>query len=304
MLSTNNKGLLLILETTIVVFASFHQKHTTSSFAPILPTPTTPRRLQRLSPNPSPMSESTLRQRNRSQNTQQPATANVTTKNQGASKSSSQLSASVFGIDEWSTISQVGVFVSIYIALGISTYVTTNILDIISKNGIGLESWRTNYIDTSLPLILGFFYGFAGVGHFTNSNAFCDIYPPLGTWGFWYLPGSASFHVTWTGIIELLGGLGLFGSGLNNLLPFGKDDLELPLSLIQPVSALMLFVLTILVTPANIYMFTHGAVMGDAMAPLGVSFHIIRFGFQVLFLSLLYTLSKDSFFYAWGDELD
>ena len=303
---SNNKRLLLLLVLTTII-ASFHVITTTSAFA--TQSITTHHHLsQRILSlkSPSTMPESTLRQRSRSkQSQQQPTTTTAVTSAENQKKKSSQLNASVFGIDEWSSIAQIGVFFSIYTALGTATYVTTNLLDTISKDVIGLEQWRNKFVDTSLPILLGSFYCFAGIGHFTSADAFRDIYPPIGTWGFWYIPGSSAFHVTWTGVVEVVGGIALLGSGLNNLsLPFGKkDDLDLPLRLIQPVSALILFVLTILVTPSNIYMFTHGAVMGD-MPPLGLSFHAIRFGFQVLFLSLLYTLSKDSFFYAWGDELD
>ena len=251
------------------------------------------------------MAESTLRQRTRSEQ-QQAATASLNESQQGDSKKkkkTSQLNApsSIFGIEKWSTRSQIGVFIGIYLALGIATYVATKILDIIAKDVTGLERWRNMVIATSFPLVVGSFYCFVGVAHFVAADLMHDIYPPQGTWGFWYLPGSASFHVTWTGIVEVVGGLVLIGSGLNQLLlpVFGKEDLERPpFSLFQPVSASVLFVLTLAVTPANIYMFTHGVVMGD-MAPIGLSVHVIRFWFQVLFLTLLYTVSKYSFFYAW-----
>ena len=83
-----------------------------------------------------------------------------------------------------------------------------------------------------------------------------------------------------------------------------ENDDDWSLKLIQPISAGTLFVLTVLVTPANIYMYTHGATMGDNMGELDVSFHYVRFAVQVLFLSLLFVVAKDSFFFAWGDELD
>ena len=35
----------------------------------------------------------------------------------------------------------------------------------------------------------------------TMPEAFKAIYPPLGTWGCWYLPGSSDFHVAWTGAL-------------------------------------------------------------------------------------------------------
>ena len=106
--------------------------------------------------------------------------------------------------------------------------------------------------------------------------------------------------MAWTGIVELLGGSGLLIGVLRDMLDIEEDGW---MNFIQPLSASVLFVLTVVVTPANIYMFTHGAVMGD-MEPLGLSFHAVRFGVQVLLFSLLVTLVRDGFFFAWGEELD
>ena len=47
--------------------------------------------------------------------------------------------------------------------------------------------------------ILGVFYMLAGAAHFSVKKDFVNIYPAKGSWGFWYLPGSAEFHVEWTG---------------------------------------------------------------------------------------------------------
>lgn len=214
------------------------------------------------------------------------------------------LSASPSGIDELPQIAQAGVFFGVYISLALATIPATKTLEVVSKSVVGLEKWRINVIDTSLPLLLGLLYLAAGIGHFTNSHAFQDIYPPIGTWGIWYLPGSAEFHVAWTGVVEILGGSGLLFSAAGSIFAADEDDDEsLAINLIKPISALILFALTILVTPANIYMYTHGATMGD-MPPLDLSFHHLRFAIQVAFLSLLITLARDSFFFAWGDELD
>lgn len=214
--------------------------------------------------------------------------------------------ASPSGIDAWPELAQAAVFFGVYASLGLATIPTTKALDTISQS-IGLERWRNAVIDTTLPLALGAVFLSAGVGHFVAADAFADIYPPRGTWGIWYLPGSAEFHVAWTGAVEFLGGSGLAFGGLSRLFEMvrGEDDndKELWVGLITPGSALMLCLLTVAVTPANIYMFTHGATMGD-MGPLDLSFHSLRFGVQVLFLSMLIILAKDSFFFAWGDELD
>ena len=49
-------------------------------------------------------------------------------------------------------------------------------------------------------------------------------------------------------------------------------------------------------------MYTHGATMGTG--PLPLAFHYVRFAVQCVLLGLLATLAKDSFFYAWGDEIE
>ena len=69
-----------------------------------------------------------------------------------------------------------------------------------------------------------------------------------GAWGFWYLPGDPSFHVNWTGVAEIAGGVGCVLGSQN----IGPDWL-------LPASAFGLFLLTAVVSPSNIYMWTHNA---------------------------------------------
>jgi hypothetical protein len=69
-----------------------------------------------------------------------------------------------------------------------------------------------------------------------------------GAWSFWYLPGSPSFHVKWTGVAETVGGMGCILAGLE--LPFLPEWL-------LPASAFGLFLLTVAVTPANVCLWTH-----------------------------------------------
>eukprot|EP00438_Fugacium_kawagutii_P011557 Skav235011 [mRNA] locus=scaffold276:149845:154186:+ [translate_table: standard] len=115
-----------------------------------------------------------------------------------------------------------------------------------TSRGTGFKGWQKTW-----P-ILGAFYMAAGVAHFTAQDAFESIYPPEGTWGFWYLPGSASFHVAWTGVAEIAGGTGLFVGALLLGLA-GALQMEVPsiLRQIPSLSALGLFGLTWAVTPAN-----------------------------------------------------
>ena len=164
------------------------------------------------------------------------------------------LAQSPSGIDAWPLASQAAVFVGTYAALGLATYPATKSLEAISRSVFGLERWRNSVVETALPILLGLVYSAAGIGHFANAEAFQGIYPPIGTWGIWYLPGSSAFHVAWTGAVEILGGTGLLLGGFGGAL--GLDDEKYDDTLVNfltPISAAVLFLLTVLVTPANIY---------------------------------------------------
>lgn len=181
------------------------------------------------------------------------------------------------------------VVLAILAALGLLTWFAVSLVFPTVKSLLP-EGWFAGWQKT-WPL-LGAVYMAAGVAHFTAAAAFESIYPPAGTWGIWYLPGSAQFHVAWTGVAEILGGAGLFigALGLGAFALLGKEPPE-PLKAIPGLAALGLFFLTIAVTPANIYMYTHGAQMtgltpGDQ--PIPVEFHAVRGFFQVVLLSLLW----------------
>eukprot|EP00879_Flechtneria_rotunda_P021414 GHRR01022571.1.p1 GENE.GHRR01022571.1~~GHRR01022571.1.p1 ORF type:complete len:255 (+),score=58.54 GHRR01022571.1:124-888(+) len=129
----------------------------------------------------------------------------------------------------------------------------------------------------------------AGVAHFTELQGFLNMYPHQGAWGIWYLPGSPKFHVQWTGVAEILGGLGL----MLGALPF-----EFVPPWLSPASALGLFLLTAAVTPANIYMYTHnapGPLPQDA-APGAIPWqgHAARGVMQMLLLSALWGIATAS----------
>lgn len=126
----------------------------------------------------------------------------------------------------------------------------------------------------------------AGAAHFAVKSDFENIYPYRGAWGLWYLPGSPEFHVVWSGIAELLLGAGLTVGTLMNLLTAtsGSDLVE--------KSALGLLVLTALVTPANIFMYTHGARLPVSQPPVAVEFHYIRAALQSILFAQFYTLAQ------------
>jgi uncharacterized membrane protein len=140
-------------------------------------------------------------------------------------------------------------------------------------------------------------YLVAGVTHFTVEEEYCNIYPPRGTWGLWYLPGSPNFHVQWTGVAEILGGVGLLvGGAMDAWLPvyFSSPNIVTAAGLASD-SAAALFLLTLAVTPSNIYMYTHGARLPMDGPPIPISFHVVRGIFQVVLLAQLYQLGEGTF---------
>lgn len=178
------------------------------------------------------------------------------------------------GIDALPLVEQSAVFAGIFGALGASTasavYATKPLREVLPS------------FFTKTTFLIGAVYVAAGIAHFGVEDAFLSIYPPQGTWGLWYLPGSPEFHVEWTGIAEVLGGAGLLAGGI------ASEFFGYPRKLAS-ISAACLFALTVAVTPANIYMYTHGAIMVGAGpdGPLPLEFHYIRFAMQVVLLTIL-----------------
>mmetsp|Transcript_51187 Transcript_51187/g.57984 ORF Transcript_51187/g.57984 Transcript_51187/m.57984 type:complete len:313 (+) Transcript_51187:2-940(+) len=173
---------------------------------------------------------------------------------------------------------------SIFFTLGFGTYVCSSGLSAVTTT-LG-ATFPNGYpvFRATWPISFGLIYSLAGLTHFTLSKEYENIYPPQGTWGIWYLPGSKEFHVGWTGIVELLGGLGLLVGGISSIA--GISALE-GFSL-ESNCATLLFLLTILITPANIYMYTHGALLPmNTPEPLPVAFHGVRLVMQIVLLGFL-----------------
>ena len=186
------------------------------------------------------------------------------------------------GVDALPLLEQAAVFGGIFVGLGASTAVATNVVDKASAKFAWFRGWQKTWI------ALGAIYAVIGVSHFLVPETFEAIVPPVGTWGFWALPGTPGFHVAWSGAAEIAGGLGLLGGGL------AESFRPEAASTLRKTAAFCLFLLTIAVTPANIYMYTHGAIMPGAgpEGPLDLSFHYVRFLMQVLLLTILYSEAR------------
>ena len=106
----------------------------------------------------------------------------------------------------------------VWAALGAATYLTCAVVGPAVADAFpGYAAWSRS----TWP-VLGLTYVAAGLAHFALPGGFRDMYPHRGAWGFWYLPGTPEFHVAWTGVAEILGGLGMASALLPSTLPSGS----------------------------------------------------------------------------------
>lgn len=151
----------------------------------------------------------------------------------------------------------------------------------------GAKWWST--LKQTWPLMGVFPYMASGyLFHFVDVDEFLCITPPNGTWGWWYLPVSQEFQLAATGYAEIICGFLLAVCGI--MLPKHSWAVSL-----RQQSALVLFVITIGMTFANIFMLTHGVWAYELQEPMPVIFHAVRWTIQGLWLSnLWYMATHDS----------
>ena len=154
------------------------------------------------------------------------------------------------GVNTLPTPTQAAIFFSYFVGLAVITSSLVKGFDALSAVAPGaMESWISSW-----PL-LGVVFIAAGISHFTLKDMFMNIMPATGSWGIWYLPGSKLFHVAWTGVAEFVLGSWLLGGAGTKLLNVSVLPSLLGADPIAEAS-LGLFLLTLAVTPANIYMVT------------------------------------------------
>lgn len=195
------------------------------------------------------------------------------------------------GVNTFEESIQASVVLAIFAALGVSTIAFSSFLDTVTMNYEWVQTWRYTW-----PL-LGVIYAAAGVTHFTLEDAYVNIYPSKGAWGFWNLPGSPKFHVQWTGAAEILGGVGLLiGGAFDAFAPvWGNCPNVITSAGIGSDAAAGLLLLTLVVSPANIFMYTHGAKLPIEGPEVPVAGHAIRGVMQVVLFGLLYQMGQGTF---------
>ena len=186
------------------------------------------------------------------------------------------------GINMWSTPTQMLFVIAYFLALAFGTVIGRGIF---KHCGIPESS--------KLATGLGFFYVLVGISHFLIPEDFENVVPTKGSWGIWYIPGSRSLHVAWTSVVEILGGMGLLlGSWSINMA--SGVQLLVTTSIVSDC-AFLLFYLTVGMTPANLFMLTHGARLPKDSDPVPMSFHAVRLLLQAWLLAALYRLGEDTF---------
>jgi uncharacterized membrane protein len=197
------------------------------------------------------------------------------------------------GVNTLDDTTQQVIFGSILVALGICTALFSTILSSLTLQYEWFQGFRYSW-----PITLGLVFCLAGITHFTVVEEYKNIYPYKGAWGgLWQLPGSSEFHVKWTGVAELVGGIGLLAGGLIDWLApayVSSPNIITPAGLESDCAA-ALFLLTWSVTPSNIFMYTHGARLPMEQPAVPISFHVVRFLLQVVLLEFLFQMGQGTY---------
>jgi len=203
----------------------------------------------------------------------------------------------VSGVNTMDNLAQASIVAAIFFSLGAGTYLFSSGLGLFTTFLGDTYPSQYEFFRNTWPVTLGLVFSLAGVTHFTVKKEYENIFPSEGAWGIWNVPGGREFHVAWTGAAELAGGLGLLASGVSSFAGIGNlaTTSFLTSAGLESDAAAALFLLVLLVTPANIFMFTHGAKLPMEGEAVPLSFHAVRWVMQVILLGLLSQMGQETF---------
>lgn len=176
---------------------------------------------------------------------------------------------------------QAAIVAAIALAIGLGANVLTDAFGLVRGSALFQLSRPT------WPA-LGLIYLAAGVGHFTAIDGFINITPPNKTWGIWWTPFSPRFNVQWTGVAEIFGGAWML---LGALAPVVGVALPPEMGPALSDGALTCWLITVAVTPANIYALTHGVEPLPEMRT-SPTVHAVRLAFQSVLLAMFWEMAQ------------
>jgi uncharacterized membrane protein len=191
------------------------------------------------------------------------------------------------------------VFISICIGILGGSFIFIELYNYLE---IILPTWAFNPFYYVLPYILSSAFIAAGISHFVLEDTFTSFVPPKGAWGgLFIIPAPFSkqlnltykqYHSFWTGIAEIIVGTSLIVTTSGVL---GGENHYYNLN--NPtIPSLFMYILTLIVTPANIYMYTHNPVV-PRIPPLPYPYgHIGRGILQMALLGVFYKLTIHSYY--------
>jgi len=154
---------------------------------------------------------------------------------------------------------------------------------------------------TILPYVLSTAFIAAGISHFALESTFTSFVPPKGSWGgLWNVPSPFAeklgltyeqYHSFWTGIAEVVVGSSLIIT-TSGILGVSESN---SWTNTPTIPSLFMYLLTLAVTPANVYMYTHNPVVPRIPVlpyPYG---HVGRGLLQCALLGVFYKLTVHSY---------
>lgn len=188
-------------------------------------------------------------------------------------------------------------FLAIFLSVVAGSFGFVSIYDS-AENFLSRETFAPFY--SILPYVLSSAYIAAGISHFALRDTFEAFVPPKGSWGgLWQIPAPYSdnlglsyerYHNYWSGVAEIILGISM-AAVTAGLVACDESGDRINYNYIAAAPPALLYLLTLAVTPANIYMYTHDPVV-PRIPPLTYPWgHAARGLLQCGLLAVFYKLT-------------